>query len=218
MSIGLVGRKFGMTRIFTEDGASVPVTVIQVENNRVTQVKTIESDGYRAIQVTTGSKKASKVNKAEVGHFKNAGVKSGRGLWEFRLEEGEGMEMAIGSDFGMELFSEGQVIDVQGTSIGKGYAGAIKRHNFHTQDMTHGNSLSHRSAGSIGQCQTPGRVFKGKKMAGHMGNVTRTTQNLKIQGIDSERNFMLVKGAIPGAKGSDVIVTPAVKRSRKTEK
>lgn len=217
MSIGLVGRKFGMTRVFTDEGVSVPVTVVQVEPNRVTQVKSLEKDGYRAVQVTTGARKASKVNRAQAGHFKNAGVEAGRGLWEFRLNDGEGEEIAAGAEFGTDMFSEGQVVDVRGTSIGKGFAGTVKRHNFRTQDNTHGNSISHRAPGSIGQCQTPGRVFKGKKMAGHMGDAKTTTQNLSICRVDSERNLLLIKGAVPGAKGSDVIITPAVKNRGKSE-
>lgn len=211
MTIGVVGRKAGMTRIFTDAGASVPVTVIEVEPNRVTQVKTLENDGYRAIQVTTGSRRTSRVNKPSAGLYAKAGVEPGRGLWEFRLNDGEGEDCNAGSDLKVDMFSEGQKVDVTGTSIGKGFAGVIKRHNFHMQDATHGNSVSHRAPGSIGQNQTPGRVFKGKKMAGHMGNVKRTTQNLEIVRVDSERNLLLVKGAIPGAKGSDVIVRSSVK-------
>ena len=212
MAIGLIGRKCGMTRVFTEDGVSVPVTVVQVEPNRVTQVKTIETDGYRAVQVTTGQKKNSKVRKSEAGHFAKAGVEAGRGLWEFRLDEGEDGEIAVGSDIGVDIFEVGQAVDVSAVSIGKGYAGGVKRHNFRTQDMTHGNSLSHRSAGSIGQCQTPGRVFKGKKMAGQMGGVNTTMQNLTVMSIDSEKNHLLIKGGIPGAKGADVVVGHAVKK------
>ncbi|WP_016955075.1 50S ribosomal protein L3 [Catenovulum sp. SX2] len=211
MAIGLVGRKVGMTRIFTEDGASVPVTVIEVEANRVTQVKTVDSDGYRALQVTTGAKKASRVNKAQAGHFAKANVEAGRGLWEFRLEDGEGEGIEVGSEIKVELFSEVKKVDVTGTSKGKGFAGAIKRWNFHRQDMTHGNSLSHRAPGSIGQNQSPGKVFKGKKMAGHMGAERVTTQNLEVVRVDAERNLLLVKGAVPGANNGNVIVKPAVK-------
>ncbi|EWH09305.1 50S ribosomal protein L3 [Catenovulum agarivorans DS-2] len=211
MAIGLVGRKVGMTRIFTEDGASVPVTVIEVEANRVTQVKTVDSDGYRALQVTTGAKKASRVNKAQAGHFAKANVEAGRGLWEFRLEDGEGEGIEVGSEIKVELFSEIKKVDVTGTSKGKGFAGAIKRWNFHRQDMTHGNSLSHRAPGSIGQNQSPGKVFKGKKMAGHMGAERVTTQNLEVVRVDAERNLLLVKGAVPGATNGNVIVKPAVK-------
>ncbi|WP_217527798.1 50S ribosomal protein L3 [Vibrio cholerae] len=207
--IGLIGRKVGMTRVFTEDGVSIPVTVVEVEANRVSQVKTLETDGYAAIQVTTGTKKANRVTKPEAGHFAKAGVEAGRGLWEFRLENGE--EFAVGSELTVELFNEVKKVDVTGTSKGKGFQGAVKRWNFRTQDMTHGNSLSHRAPGSIGQCQTPGRVFKGKKMAGHMGAERVTTQNLEIVRVDAERNLLLIKGAVPGATGANVIVKPAVK-------
>ncbi|AMG02963.1 MULTISPECIES: 50S ribosomal protein L3 [Vibrio] len=207
--IGLIGRKVGMTRVFTEDGVSIPVTVVEVEANRVSQVKTLETDGYAAIQVTAGSKKANRVTKPEAGHFAKAGVEAGRGLWEFRLENGE--EFAVGSELTVELFNEVKKVDVTGTSKGKGFQGAVKRWNFRTQDMTHGNSLSHRAPGSIGQCQTPGRVFKGKKMAGHMGAERVTTQNLEIVRVDAERNLLLIKGAVPGATGGNVIVKPAVK-------
>ncbi|EGR3146589.1 50S ribosomal protein L3 [Vibrio parahaemolyticus] len=207
--IGLIGRKVGMTRVFTEEGVSIPVTVVEVEANRVSQVKTLETDGYDAIQVTAGSKKANRVNKAEAGHFAKAGVEAGRGLWEFRLENGE--EFEVGAELTVELFNETKKVDVTGTSKGKGFQGAVKRWNFRTQDMTHGNSLSHRAPGSIGQCQTPGRVFKGKKMAGHMGAERVTTQNLEIVRVDAERNLLLIKGAVPGATGGNVIVKPAVK-------
>ena len=207
--IGLIGRKVGMTRIFTEDGISIPVTVVEVENNRDTQVKSVETDGYNAIQVTAGTKKASRVSKPEAGHFAKAGVEAGRGLWEFRLENSE--EFAVGAELSVELFNEIKKVDVTGTSKGKGFQGAVKRWNFRTQDMTHGNSLSHRAPGSIGQCQTPGRVFKGKKMAGHMGAERVTTQNLEIVRVDAERNLLLIKGAVPGATGGNVIVKPAVK-------
>jgi large subunit ribosomal protein L3 len=211
MTIGLVGRKVGMTRVFTDEGASVPVTVIEVEPNRVTQLKTDEADGYRAVQVTTGTRKASRVNKSMAGHFAKAGVEAGRGLWEFRLADGEGDELAAGSEIKVDIFEAGQKIDVTGTTIGKGFAGGVKRHNFRMQDATHGNSLSHRAPGSIGQNQTPGRVFKGKKMAGQMGNVQRTAQTLEVVRVDADRNLILVKGAVPGAKGGNVIVKPAVK-------
>ena len=200
-----------MTRIFTEDGAAVPVTVLSVEPNRVTQLKTLETDGYRAVQVTTGSRRASRVTRPLAGHYAKAGSEAGRKLWEFRLDDGEGEGIEIGSEIKVEMFEEGQDVDVVGTSIGKGYAGVIKRYNFSMQDATHGNSISHRAPGSIGQCQTPGRVFKGKKMAGHMGNVRRTTQNLKVVRVDAERNLLLVKGAVPGAKGGDIIISAAVK-------
>ncbi len=211
MAIGLVGRKRGMTRVFTEDGASVPVTVIEIEPNRVTQRKTRETDGYDAIQITTGWRRPNRVTKPLAGHFAGAGVESGRGLWEFRLAEGEGEELAPGSEICVDLFEDGQVIDVTGTSIGKGFAGTIKRHNFRGQDNSHGNSLAHRAPGSIGQAQTPGRVFKGKKMAGHMGNRRVTTQNLQVVRVDTERNLLLVRGAVPGARNGDVIVRPATK-------
>jgi large subunit ribosomal protein L3 len=200
-----------MTRIFTEDGAAIPVTVLSVEPNRVTQLKTLETDGYRAVQVTTGSRRASRVTKPMAGHYAKAGSEAGRKLWEFRLDDGEGEGIEVGSEIKVEMFEEGQNVDVVGTSIGKGYAGVIKRYNFRMQDATHGNSISHRAPGSIGQCQTPGRVFKGKKMAGHMGNVRRTTQNLKVVRVDAERNLLLVKGAVPGAKGGDIIISAAVK-------
>lgn len=209
MTIGLVGRKVGMTRIFTEDGVSIPVTVIEVEANRVTQVKSVETDGYNAIQVTTGSKKASRVTKPEAGHFAKAGVEVGRGLWEFRLNNGE--TFTVGSELKVDLLADVKLVDVTGTSKGKGFAGTVKRWNFRTQDMTHGNSLSHRVPGSIGQNQTPGRVFKGKKMAGHMGAERVTTQNLELVRVDAERNLLLIKGAVPGATNGNVIVKPAVK-------
>ena len=212
MTIGIVGRKAGMTRIFTEDGASVPVTVISVDPNRVTQVKTVEQDGYRALQVTAGERRASRVNKAAAGHFAKAGTEAGRGLWEFRLADDEGEGIEVGSEIKVDIFETGQTVDVSGTSIGKGFAGVIKRYNFSMQDATHGNSVSHRAPGSIGQCQTPGRVFKGKKMSGHMGNVKRTTQNIKVVSVDTDRNLLLVKGAVPGSKGGDVIISPAVKK------
>jgi large subunit ribosomal protein L3 len=215
MSIGLIGRKCGMTRVFCEDGTSVPVTVLQIDSNRVTQVKTVEVDGYRAVQVAAGDKKSSRVNKAMAGHYAAANVTAGRGLWEFRLEDGEGSDLSAGSPLPLDIFSVGQVIDVQGRSIGKGFAGGIKRHNFHMQDATHGNSRSHRVLGSIGMNQTPGRVFKGKKMEGHMGAAKVTIQNLTIHAIDTERNLILVKGAVPGAKGGDVVITPASKTKNK---
>jgi large subunit ribosomal protein L3 len=211
MAIGLIGRKAGMTRIFTEDGESVPVTVVEVDPNRVTQVRSAEVDGYRALQVTAGKRRASRVNKAMAGHFSKAGTEAGTGIWEFRLADGEGDDIQMGGQIGVDIFEPGQKVDVAGTTIGKGFAGGVKRHNFRTQDATHGNSLSHRAPGSIGQCQTPGRVFKGKRMAGHMGNVRRTIQNLEVVRVDAERNLLLIKGAVPGARGGDVIVTPAVK-------
>ena len=209
MSIGLVGRKAGMTRVFTEDGASIPVTVVEISPNRVTQIKDSDSDGYRAIQVTAGGRKAAKVSKAQAGHYAKAGVEAGRGLWEFRLDGDE--EFEVGAELTVARFEAGQAVDVAGRSKGKGFQGAVKRWNFRTQDATHGNSLSHRAPGSIGQCQTPGRVFKGKKMAGQMGNAAVTVQGLEIVRVDAERNLLLIKGAVPGAPGGDVIVRPAVK-------
>ena len=211
MAIGLVGRKCGMTRIFTEDGNSIPVTVIEVEPNRITQIKTAESDGYAAVQVTTGTRRAVRVTKPMAGHFAKASVAAGRGLWEFRLDGGEGAELQAGGEIKVDIFEAGQKVDVTGVTIGKGFAGTIKRHNFGMGDATHGNSLSHRAPGSIGQRQTPGRVFKGKKMSGHMGNRQRTAQNLEIVRVDVARNLLLVKGAVPGHEGRDVIVRPAVK-------
>lgn len=209
MSIGLVGRKSGMTRIFTEEGASVPVTVVEVQPNRVTQIKTLETDGYSAIQVTTGARKASRVSKAMAGHFAKASTEAGDGLWEFRTEDLEGFE--LGGELKVDRFEAGQKVDVTGTSKGKGFQGGVKRHNFRMQDATHGNSVSHRAPGSIGQCQTPGRVFKGKKMAGQMGNVRQTTQSLEVVRVDLDNNLLLIKGALPGATGSSVIVRPAIK-------
>jgi large subunit ribosomal protein L3 len=211
MTIGVVGRKHGMTRLFTEDGVSVPVTVIEVEPNRVTQVKTEDRDGYRALQVTTGERRASRVTKPMAGHFAKAGVSAGRGLWEFRLDAGEGEGIDVGSEIGAGIFSAGQRVDVSGITRGKGFAGAIKRHNFSGQDRSHGNSLSHRAPGSIGQNQSPGRVFKGKRMAGHMGAAPRSAQNLEVVRVDVERNLVLVRGAVPGAPGGDVIIRPSVK-------
>jgi large subunit ribosomal protein L3 len=209
MSVSLIGRKAGMTRVFTEDGVSVPVTVIEVEPNRVTQVKSEETDGYSAVQVTVGSRRANRVTKAAAGHFAKAETEAGRGLWEFRLSGDEAIN--VGDQLTVERFEAGQKIDVTGKSKGKGFQGGIKRWNFSMQDATHGNSLSHRAPGSIGQCQTPGRVWKGKKMAGHMGDERVTVQSLEIVRIDAERNLLLVKGAVPGATGGDVIVKSAVK-------
>lgn len=211
MTIGVVGRKAGMTRIFTEDGVSIPVTVVEVEPNRVTQLKTTESDGYRAVQLTTGSRRPTRVNKPTAGIYAKANTEPGRGLWEFRLDEAEGDDLQPGGSISVDIFSEGQKVDITGTSIGKGFAGVVKRHNFRTQDATHGNSLSHRAPGSIGQGQTPGHVFKGKKMSGQMGNVKRTAQNLEVVRVDADRNLLLVKGAVPGAKGGDLIVRASVK-------
>jgi len=207
MAIGIVGKKAGMTRVFTEAGQSVAVTVLEVAPNRITQVKTAETDGYSALQVTFGEKKASRISKPEGGHFAKADVEAGRGLLEFRTDE----VLAVGEALTVEQFEAGQKVDVTGTSKGKGFQGGVKRWNFSTQDATHGNSLSHRAPGSIGQCQTPGRVWKGKKMAGHMGAEQVTTQGLEVVRIDAENNLLLIKGAVPGATGSDVIVKPAVK-------
>jgi large subunit ribosomal protein L3 len=214
MAIGVIGRKCGMTRVFTEDGVAVPVTVVEVEPNRIAQVKTVDTDGYNALQVTVGSRRASRVTKPMAGHFAKGGVEAGRAVMEFRLAEGEGEGLDAGSEIKVDIFENGQIVDVSGTSIGKGFAGVIKRYNFRMQDATHGNSLAHRAPGSIGQNQTPGRVFKGKKMAGHMGNKKRTAQNLEIVRVDVERNLLLIKGAVPGSKGNDVVVLPAIKTKR----
>lgn len=210
MTIGLVGRKSGMTRVFTEAGDSIPVTVIEAEPNRVTQIKTADKDGYTAIQVTAGSIKQSHVSKPEGGHFAKAGTPAGRGLWEFRVDAIDGA-LTLGSELGVEQFEAGQKVDIRGVSKGKGFAGVIKRWNFSHQDYTHGNSISHRAPGSIGQCQTPGRVFKGKKMTGHLGDARVTTQNLEIIRVDSARNLLLIKGAVPGPAGGDVYIRPAIK-------
>ncbi|WP_221797389.1 50S ribosomal protein L3 [Oceanobacter mangrovi] len=207
MAIGIVGKKAGMTRVFTEAGQSVAVTVLEMTPNRVSQVKTVDTDGYSAIQVTFGAKKASRVSKPEAGHFAKANVEAGRGVIEFRTEEA----FTTGQELTVEQFEAGQKVDVTGTTKGKGFQGGVKRWNFRTQDATHGNSLSHRAPGSIGQCQTPGRVWKGKKMAGHMGAEQQTTQGLEIVRVDAENNLLLIKGAVPGAPGSDIIVKPAVK-------
>jgi len=214
MAMGLVGRKRGMTRVFTEDGISIPVTVVEAQPNRITQVKTVERDGYRALQVSAGSRKASRVVKPAAGHFAAAKVEAGDLATEFRLADGEGEDFELGNELKVDLFEAGQKVDVIGTSIGKGFAGTVKRHNFSMQDATHGNSLAHRAPGSIGQNQTPGRVFKGKKMSGHMGNVRRTIQNLVVVRVDSERNLLLIRGAVPGHAGGRVIVRPAVKSKR----
>ncbi len=209
MAIGIVGRKCGMTRVFDENGVSTPVTVIEVAANRITQVKTKDNDGYQAIQVTTGERKANRVTRPAAGHFKKAGVEAGRGLWEFTTESLDGLE--AGGEVKVDIFEDGQIVDVTGMSKGKGFQGGVKRWNFSMQDATHGNSISHRSNGSIGQNQSPGKVFKGKKMSGHMGAERSTTQNLKVVRVDAERNILLIKGAVPGSKGGDVIVCPAVK-------
>ena len=211
MTMGLVGRKCGMTRVFTDDGVSIPVTVIEAQPNRITQVKTVETDGYRALQVSAGSRKASRVGKPAAGHFAAAKVEAGDLMMEFRLEDADEGEFVAGNELKVDIFAEGQKVDVIGTTIGKGFAGVIKRWNFSMQDATHGNSLAHRAPGSIGQNQTPGRVFKGKKMAGHMGNVRRTVQNLEVVRVDSEKNILLIKGAVPGHAGGKVVVRPAIK-------
>lgn len=210
MTIGLVGRKAGMTRIFTDDGVSIPVTVIEVDPNRVTSIKAVERDGYSAIQVTAGARKASRINKPEAGHFAAAEVAAGKGLWEFRLE-GDAEAPAVGTELTVSLFEAGQKVDVTGTSKGKGFQGGVKRWNFRTQDATHGNSRAHRVLGSTGQNQTPGKVFKGKKMPGQMGARRVTEQTLEVVRVDAERNLLLIKGAVPGASGGDVIIRPAVK-------
>jgi len=215
MTMGLVGRKRGMTRVFTDDGVSIPVTVIEAQPNLITQVKTVDNDGYRALQVSSGSRKASRVTKPKAGHFAAAKVEAGDLMGEFRLDDSDENEYELGGEIKVDLFAVGQKVDVIGTTIGKGFAGVIKRHNFAMQDATHGNSLAHRAPGSIGQNQTPGRVFRGKKMAGHMGNVRRTAQNLEVVRVDSERNLLLIKGAVPGHKGSRVVVQPAVKYRNK---
>ena len=209
---GLVGRKVGMTRIFTEDGVSTPVTVIEVLANRITRVKRSDTDGYDAVQVTTGARRANRLSRPEAGHFARAGVEAGRGLWEFRVGPATPVEdLEVGRELTVASFEPGERVDATGTTIGKGYAGVIKRHHFRSQDATHGNSLAHRAPGSIGQNQTPGRVFRGKKMAGHLGNVRRTVQNLEVVRVDTEKGLILVRGAVPGPKGGDVIVRPSVK-------
>ncbi len=210
MSLGLVGRKVGMTRVFSDDGVSTAVTVIEVEPNRVSQIKTVETDGYSAVQVVAGTRRASRVTKPMAGHYRKANIEPARGAWEFRLDSVEDIE--LGAEFKVDLFEAGQIVDVSGVTKGKGFQGGVKRHNFTMQDATHGNSVSHRANGSIGQNQTPGRVFKGKKMSGHMGSVKSTTQNLRIVRIDSERNLLLISGAVPGSKSGDVIIRPAVKQ------
>lgn len=215
MALGLIGKKRGMTRVFLETGESVPVTVIEVDPNRVTRVKNVGTDGYDAVQVTTGTQHRNRVNKALSGEYAKAGTEVGRGLWEFRAPADTLTDFAPGTEIKVDIFADGQKVDVTGTTIGKGFQGGIKRHHFRGQDSTHGNSLSHRAPGSIGQCQTPGRVFKGKKMAGHLGNKRRTTQNLELVRVDAERNLLLVKGAVPGSRGGDVMVRPAVKSKNK---
>jgi large subunit ribosomal protein L3 len=215
MTIGVIGRKAGMTRVFGDDGASVPVTVIEVMPNRIAQVRTDEADGYRAIQVAAGKRRASRVTKPMTGHYAKAGVEPGDALREFRLDADEGGDLNIGGELSVGLFEVGQKVDVRGVSKGRGFAGGIRRHNFRGQDTTHGNSLSHRAPGSIGQCQTPGRVFKGKRMAGHMGNVNRCQQNLEVIRVDTERNLLLVRGGVPGPAGGRLMVVPSVKQKNK---
>lgn len=211
MAIGLVGKKCGMTRVFTEAGVSIPVTVVEVDANRISQIKTVETDGYQAIQITTGTRRDSRINAAQKGHFAKANVAAGRGTWEFRVESAELEGRELGGNILADIFSEGQLVDVTGQSKGKGFQGGVKRHNFRTQDATHGNSVSHRVLGSTGQNQTPGRVFKGKKMPGQMGNKRVTVQGLEIVSVDVEKGLLVIKGAIPGANGGDVIIHPSVK-------
>ncbi len=211
MSLGLIGKKVGMTRVFDEDGRSAPVTVVEVEPNRVTQVKTDERDGYAALQVTTGSRRPGRVTRAQQGHYARASTEPGRGLWEFRVDPGVATQYEAGSSITVDLFEVGQAVDVRGTTIGRGFAGVMRRHGFSGGRATHGNSKAHRKPGSIGQNQDPGRVFKGKKMAGHMGNVTRVQQNLKVIRVDSERNLVLIRGSVPGPRGLDVVIQPSVK-------
>lgn len=215
MSIGVIGRKAGMTRVFAEDGASTPVTVIAVTPNRVSQVRTDDTDGYRAVQVTAGTRRASRVTKPMAGHYAKAGVEAGDSLREFRLDDGEGDDLAAGGELGVGLFEVGQKVDVRGITKGRGFSGGIRRHHFRGQDNSHGNSLSHRAPGSIGQCQTPGRVFKGKRMAGQHGNVNRCQQNLEIVRVDAERNLLLVKGGVPGPAGGRLVVLPSVKQKNR---
>ena len=211
MSIGLIGKKQGMTRLFTPEGDSFAVSVVSVQPNIVTQIKSEEIDGYSSIQVTTGEKKEKHVKKSIIGHYKKGSVSPGDGLWEFKVASEDLEDISVGSQLNIDIFEEGQKVDVQGKSKGKGFAGTVKRWNFKMQDATHGNSISHRAPGSIGQCQTPGKVWKGKKMSGHMGDVKKTIQNLKIASVDSENNLLLIKGAIPGPTGSNVILKPAIK-------
>ena len=215
MAIGLIGKKAGMSRVFTDEGGSIPVTVVEVLPNRVTQVRSQDTDGYRALQVTTGQRRANRVSKSMKGHFAKAGVEAGRGVWEFRLDDGEGDEIKAGDEIKVDIFEAGQYVDVSGVTQGKGFQGGIKRHNFSHQDYTHGNSVSHRAPGSTGQNQTPGRVFKGKKMAGHMGARKNTTQNLEVVRVDAERNLILIKGAVPGPKAGDIVIKPALKKAAK---
>lgn len=214
MTIGIIGRKRGMTRVFTEEGASVPVTVVEATPNHITGVITTEAKGYSAIQVSWGSKKSSSLTKPEAGNYAKANIETGEGLLEHRVTDEELAELTAGSEIKVDMFEAGQKVDVTGTTNGKGFAGAIKRHNFSHQRNSHGNSISHRAPGSIGQCQTPGRVFKGKKMAGHLGNVQRTTQNLEVVRVDAERNLLLIKGSVPAVKGGRVVIKPSVKAAK----
>jgi large subunit ribosomal protein L3 len=218
MTIGLVGRKCGMTRVFTDAGETVPVTVIEVLPNRVAQVKSEETDGYRALQVTVGARRQSLVSKAQAGHFAKAGVAPGRQLWELRLDAKDTTDFKPGAELKVDMFTAGQIVDVTGTTIGKGYAGVMKRHNFGGLPASHGVSVSHRSPGSIGQRQTPGRVFPGKRMSGHMGVKRRTIENLRVVQVDAERNLLLIRGAVPGSEGGTVIVRPSVKAAAQTRK
>jgi large subunit ribosomal protein L3 len=211
MTIGLIGKRQGMTRVFTPEGDAISVTVISVQPNTITQIKSDEIDGYSSVQVTTGSKKEKHLTKPQLGHFKKNSINPGEGLWEFRVTSDEIADLEVGNDLFLEQFEEGQSVDVSGTSKGKGFQGTVKRWNFQMQDATHGNSISHRAPGSIGQCQTPGKVWKGKKMSGHMGDERKTIQNLKITSIDHENNLLLVKGPIPGSRGSNIILKPAIK-------
>ena len=215
MSLGLVGRKVGMTRVFTDDGDSVPVTVVDVSDNRVTQIKTTQSDGYVAVQVAFGKRRASRVNKSAAGHFAKAAVEAGHTLKEFRVTDEQLAALKVGGKLGVDLFQVGQMVDVTGTSQGKGFSGVIKRHHFSSGRATHGNSISHNKPGSTGQAQDPGRVFPGKRMAGHLGDARRTTQNLVVVRIDAERQLLLVKGSVPGYSGRDVVVWPAIKGQKK---
>ncbi len=215
MAIGVIGRKAGMTRIFAEGGESIPVTVIEVPPNRVSQVKSAETDGYRAVQVAFGTRKASRVNKPTAGHYAKAGVEAGECLGEFRLEETEGAEINVGDEISVGIFAPGQQVDVRGVTKGRGFAGGVRRHHFRTQDATHGNSVSHRAPGSIGQNQSPGRVWKGKRMAGHLGAANRCQQSLVVVQVDAERNLLLVRGGVPGPTGGRLIVVPSVKCKNK---
>lgn len=215
MAIGLIGRKCGMTRVFTEAGVSVPVTVVEVGKNRITQIKTLETDGYQAIQVTTGERRESRVTAPLKGHYAKAGVAAGRGLWEFRVTDTDLEGQEVGAELAADIFEVGQAVDVTGQSKGKGFQGGVKRWNFSMQDATHGNSVSHRALGSTGQNQTPGRVFKGKKMPGHMGSERVTIQGLEIVSVDADKGVLVIKGAVPGANGGNVIVRPSIKAAAK---